>query len=194
MSTEQPYDFSEQLAMSQQATVNDRIARILLAEIPGAQKAVQASNRDDRKGTDWWVECGSGYRISVDAKVRKEDWAAKPCSCDDLALETWSDVERKVVGWTRDTSKRTDYILWFWLDTNRWCLMPFRLLCRVFTEFWQTWPNLHQTAQQDSVEDGNTWKSECVFVPRREVWLQIYIRFAGDRLNQRPLSDGHSDG
>ena len=41
------------------------------------------------------------------------------CS-QDIALETWSVIEKLKIGWTRDLNKRSDYVLWFWLDTKRW--------------------------------------------------------------------------
>jgi ribose-phosphate pyrophosphokinase len=54
-------------------------------------------------------------------KVRDEDWAFKPGrnAADDLALETWSVIEKQVIGWTRNQSKMTDYVLWFWRDRRR---------------------------------------------------------------------------
>jgi hypothetical protein len=80
---------------------------------------------------------------------------------DDLALETWSVIGQRV-GWTRDTGKTTDYVLWFWQDTGRFFLASFPALCTVFASHWEQWWTQYRTRQQDS----GGWRSECTFVPR----------------------------
>lgn len=92
---------------------------------------------------------------------------------DDLALETWSVVpdERNEgkVGWTRDSTKRTDYTLWFWQDTGRFFLVAFPPLCAVFWRYWTLWRDHYQTERQSSGD----WQSECVFVPRPVVVAKL---------------------
>lgn len=148
-----------------------------MVEIPGACKAFSAHEANDRNGTDWWVEHRSGRFLSIDCKVREVDWAATHPREDDLALETWSVVEKRVVGWTRNGNKRSDYILWLWMDTGRWCLVPFPMLCRVMELYWQRWVHYYKTRQQFT--KARNYHSECVFVPRREVWAKIYSAYAG---------------
>lgn len=161
--------------MSQGVAGSATVKDVLLNNIPGACNVYQASRSNDRNGTDWWVEHENGSHLSVDAKVRSVDWAAK--GQDDLALETWSVVEAKKIGWTRDIKKRTDYVLWLWTDTGRWCLVPFPMLCGVFSEYWKEWTGRYKTRQQYTPE-GN-YHSECVFVPRKELWATIYRRYSG---------------
>lgn len=164
------YSLSAQLQQSQHAGVE----RILLGAIPGAVAIHPAHHSNDRHGTDYWVEHTHGHHLSVDVKVRAKDWAA----ADDLALETWSVVERQKIGWTRDAMKRTDYVLWFWQDTGRWCLVPFAMLCAVFQEHWQAWVTSYPVYEQFTPEFGG-YHSQCVFVPRDVVWEAIYRRFGG---------------
>ena len=168
------FDFNEQLRMSHGVSANRDIARILCDNIPGSQQAQIAGVADDRNGTDWWVTLGNGNRLSVDCKVRSRDYA-RLTGEDDLALETWSVIGKKV-GWSRDPTKRTEYILWLWQDTGRWCLIPFPMLCNVFSRCWEEWRGRFKTRQQSS----GSWQSECVFVPRKTVWSEIYCRFGGD--------------
>ena len=85
--------------------------------------------------------------------------------------------EKRVVGWTRDAKKRTDYVLWFWQDTKRWCLIPFPMLCGVFSDKWQEWASMYKTRKQYT--PGRDYHSECVFVPRKEVWAAIYRKYSG---------------
>ena len=171
------YAFGERMAMSTGRAASSDIAAILLAEIPGAVNATIAAATNDRQGVDWWVEMSTARHLAVDCKVREVDWAASHPNEDDLALETYSVVERSIAGWTRDANKRCDYILWLWVDTRRFCLVPFPMLCRVFTTNWQAWRKKYKTRQQFT--PGRDYHSECVFVPRRELWAEIYRHFGG---------------
>lgn len=175
------YEFGEQLRMSQGIQGDKDIAAILMKHIPGAVRVKKANDQDDRNGTDYWVYHERGEPYSVDVKFRSEDYAAKPepFAADDLALETWSVIEKRVIGWTRNQSKMTDYVLWFWKDTGRWCLIPFAMLCAVFEERWEAWSREFRVATQYTQDVGRGWHSECVFVPRRLVWKTIYDRYAG---------------
>ena len=173
------YGFHEQLAMSNGVSANKNVGDILLGNIPGAVSVIRAHESNDRSGVDYWVEMGYGGFASVDTKIRKEDWAVK--GEDDLALETFSVVEKGIIGWTRNPEKRTDYILWFWKDTGRWCLLPFRMLCRVFEDNWESWLNEFGGERQYTPgrQGGNGYHSECVFVPRKIVWGEIYKHYGG---------------
>lgn len=137
------------------------VERILKARIPGCVKVEKANTQDDKNGTDYWAIRKGLPALSVDVKVRTEDWLAK-ANQDDLALETWSVVDR-TPGWTRNQNKRTDYILWYWQDTSRFVLVPFPPLCKAFQSYWREWSGKYKTRKQRT-EEG--WYSECVFVPR----------------------------
>lgn len=177
------FDFDERMAMSQGTATGADLREILLRHIPGAVNAIPAHSSNDRNGTDWWVEHCAGKFLSVDTKVREQDWAATHPDEDDLALESWSVVESNVPGWTRDKGKRTDYVLWLWIDTGRWCLVPFPMLCAVFAEHMDEWRSTYKTRRQCTVRrNGSSYHSECVFVPRAVLWLSIYRRYAGKLL------------
>ena len=187
------YGFQDRLAMSRGVSQTTDVADIILENVPGALQVHPAHKINDRHGTDYWVEHARGDHLSVDTKIREEDWAAKPApfTADDLALETWSVVEENIPGWTRDATKRTDYVLWFWQDTRRWCLIPFSLLCAVFRNNWAAWSHKYKTKQQTTTDMGRVYHSECVFVPRREVWASIYLRFSG--VPKPPIKQNESD-
>lgn len=171
------YGFAERMTMSAGKAASGDIAQILIAEIPGAVGATAASPVNDKQGVDWWVEMTTARHLAVDCKVRQEDWAAGHPDEDDLALETYSVVERDIPGWTRDGNKRCDYILWLWMDTRRFCLVPFPMLCRVFQRNWRDWRSKYKTCRQFTSDRG--YHSECVFVPRRELWAEIYRHYGG---------------
>lgn len=170
------YGFAERLQMSHGTSAGENIGEILCKQIPAALKVEKATEREDRCGTDWWVNIANGHRLSVDCKVRSKDYLESEGK-DDLALETWSVVEKKIVGWSRDAMKRTDYVMWFWQPTGRWCLVPFPMLCTVFAHKWQEWCGQFKTAQQFTT--GRNYHSEVVYVPRRTLWRAIYERYGG---------------
>ena len=167
------FNFRDQLVLSTGTTVNTAIGEILTDVIPGSLRAFRATQEEDRQGIDWWVETRSGERVGVDCKVRTKDLWPKQ---DDLALETWSVVEKKIVGWSLDTSKRTDYIFWIWTDTGRWCIVPFLLLVRAFKAKKDAWALVFPVARQST--EGR-YHSECIFVSRRELWAEIYRQAQG---------------
>lgn len=173
------YGFGNRMAMSQGVACNADVRSVLLAQIPGAVNVHAADVTNDKQGVDWWVELSTAKHLAVDAKVRAQDWASSHPNEDDVALETWSVVESAIVGWTRDSAKRCDYVLWLWKDTGRFCLVPFPMLCRVFGEHWRAWSKRYKTAQQFTSRGTGGYHSECVFVPRRELWASIYRQYGG---------------
>ena len=173
------YGFEERLNMSSGHAAVADVRSILIANIPGAVNVHSAATVNDKQGVDWWVETSTAKHLAVDAKVREQDWAAKNPNEDDLALETWSVVEKQIPGWTRDATKKCDYVLWLWQDTGRFCLVPFPMLCSVFSRKWQEWKRSHKTRTQFTPRSSGGYHSECVFVPRREVWAEIYRQYSG---------------
>jgi len=178
------YDFDTQMAMSNGVHEVASVESIILKHIPGSLSVKRAAAINDRSGTDYWIEM-QGRHLSVDAKVRYEDWWASHPKEDDLALETWSVVDKKI-GWTRDTNKQTDYVLWLWKDTKRFCLLPFPCLCAVFIANWEKWRNDcgFKVKEQFTHSYNGGWRSECVFVPRRLIWAEIYKRYSPDLITR----------
>jgi hypothetical protein len=157
------YEFQEQLQWSEGVVATeDDLLRVLRSRIPGCIERERAAASDDRQGTDYWAHRRHGLRpLSIDLKARSED-PIETRGADDVALETWSVTEHQKVGWTRDETKQTDYILWMWQPTKRFLLVPFPALCKCFQHYWQAWAKEYKCYTQDS----GGWHSECVFVPR----------------------------
>lgn len=55
--------------------------------------------------------------------------------------------------------------------------MPFPMLCSVMRDCWEVWATFRKVRRQYTKDRG--YHSECVFVPRREIWSEIYRRFSG---------------
>lgn len=173
--------FDEKLKESEGVSVSANAKEIIIGNIAGAVGVHKSHESNDRSGTDWWVECESGRHLSVDTKVRSFDFQLR--GQDDLALETWSVVEASKIGWTLDTTKRSDFILWLWTDTGRWCILPFPMLCKVFTQHREDWVSRFKVARQKTKEYGG-YHSECVFVPRRDIWAAMYTHYSGNGVKQ----------
>lgn len=185
------YSFQERMAMSTGIATSSRVGDILLANIPAAVAVERAQPADDRTGTDYWVFRGNGLRpLSVDLKTRKDDPIEKHWG-DDLALEVWSVKGTGKAGWTLDETKRADYILWFFIPTGRWVLIPFPFLLAVFRTNKDKWVSLYKTKPQTS--DNKKWESECVFVPRDEVWSEIYRMFGGSLIKPQAPENGRKE-
>ena len=157
----------------------------MLRHIPQALDVHKAHQENDRIGCDLFVQCRHGRHVTVDCKIRSKDFARQVAGKgneltwinDDYALEIWSVKEQQVVGWTRDPNKITDYVLWYWVDTQRIAMLPFSQLYQVFHNHWEQWSEQYGSHTQFT-PDGN-YHSECVFVPRHAVWKAIYLMFSG---------------
>lgn len=168
------YRFDDTMQMSKGVAESADVRGILCANIPGIVNVHPAHVTNDKNGTDWWAEHCCGKMLSVDAKIRSKDFGK-----NDLALETWSNMERHVPGWTLRDDKRTDYILWLWKDTRRWCLLPFPFLCAAFKKHKDFWIAQYGTSNQFTSDATPPFHSQCIFVPIREIWAAIYRMYAG---------------
>lgn len=161
------FSFRDELAASLGPAADAAIRRALLDEIPGIEALRRSSKSEDLQGIDWWVRIRDGREIAIDAKVRKTDYGMV-----DVALEVWSVREKSLLGWSLDPhGKRTDRVLWVWLDSGRHWLVDYRALCAVFAENLTAWVKRYRCVPQTT--DGSH-TSECVFVP------QVVIQAAMD--------------
>lgn len=136
------FDFQACMTMSEGVDAGADVRQIMTKNVSGVLNVFRAHKINDKSGIDWWAEHSSGKMIAIDLKVNRVEWKPHIKSGDKrtcLPLETWSNVERKNVGWTLQPEKKTDYVLWTFQDTGRWCLVPFLMLCRVFRDKKDEW-------------------------------------------------------
>lgn len=167
------YGFHERMLFSDgHAPDVEKMLDSLKGLVPGCVGITKATKSEDRSGVDYWCEMSNGDRLGVDVKVRARD-PIQAFGKDDLAIETYSVIESDIPGWSRDERKRTHYILWYFKDSGRFCLVPFVLLCKATQLKWREWKRLYKVDKQHT-PSFISWHSECVFVPRRVVWRAIY--------------------
>lgn len=154
--------FDGELEHSRHYAEHAMIRAKLAEKFPGALNIHPAHSVNDRRGTDWWVEC-NGHLLRCDVKVRRIDYL--PRGRDDVALEIWS-IDRRKVGWSRDPDKHTDFVMWFWVDTGRTFLAFFPALRNAFEKYLAEWQERFGSYRQESERNGRKWISVHIFVPR----------------------------
>lgn len=165
--------FGVKLGMSRGGAVGTVIDDFLLNNLPGAVRITESLPGEDRQGVDKWVELVSGKRVGIDVKIGREAFA----HYDTLPLETWSVMEKGIMGWTLDPNKWTDYVLWHWINTRKFVLVPFLMLQKVFSDNAEEWKQQYRVAQQYTPSISGGWHSECVFVPIGVVQRAMSERF-----------------
>ncbi len=171
------YSFQGKLVIATGVAASPEITEILRNNLPGIEQVEKAHVSDDKMGVDYWAYRKGLPPLGVDCKIRDIDPMQFKIPADDLALETWSVMGVKI-GWTADTKKRSDYILWFFRPTKRWVLLPFPMLQVVFVMNKEKWFKEYRHERQST--NNGQWESECIFVPRKIIWRALYERFGGE--------------
>ena len=167
------YSWDQQWQWSRSSTVDAAVRRKLMDLIPGATAVLSGSERDDKCGVDYWVRLRDNRWIGVDVKSRSRDY--RQDGKDDLALEIWSIEEAQKIGWTRDPNKQCRYVMWYWVDTGRVCLIDFLQLCAVFSQELDRWQREYPVHRQLTPDRG--YHSTCIIVPTKEIWMAVGKRF-----------------
>ena len=184
------HDFDAKLAESDNNRVRALVHTALQDRFGSNYLAIhKAALANDRHGADYLAEFRHGQTRLIEAKVRPEDWLPRGQEAD-LALETWADIDKQVVGWTRDTAKLSDYLVFVWLESGRSLLLDARLLRAWFCEYWETLRTKHGGKIIPSKRGCREWRSETIYVPHREVVAQLAYR---QGYVQKPLRLRYSD-
>ncbi len=155
---------------------------ILKKHIPNCHKIKKTSLAQDKKGVDYVVTLKGGAEILIDAKTRE-----KGCSRywnygePELALEIYSVVEQKKLGWTLSDATGVDYILYTFdkRDSDKYFLLPFQLLRKIFWLNGKKWVKKYGCKTQES----DSWHSCAVFVPASKVLAEIMNAMKGNAAN-----------
>lgn len=144
---------------------------ILKNKIIGCLSVEKTSIEIDKKGIDYIATLRNGATVKIDAKTRKKGCKAQwKTNEPELALEIWSVIGKKT-GWTLDEKKEVDLILYTFnkTDTLNFYILPFQQLRIAFSRNCNEWKTDYKPRKQNSCRKGNTWVSECMFVPAKVV-------------------------
>lgn len=111
------------------------VHKIIAENFVGAKKIrrVKPNTQDDIDGIDYYVDMDGGTK-RIDVKARDHDFGLA-----DVVLEIYSNVENQTPGWTLDTTKKTDIVIFVCVDTGYYHIFPYPQLQRVFSRYWQHW-------------------------------------------------------
>lgn len=133
----------------------------------------------DKLGIDYIAKLLGGVEIFVDVKTREKGasryWKyGEP----ELALEVYSVVESKKLGWTLSDQSKAHYILYTFdpADSKNFFMVPFQLLRKAFMQNGRAWVEEYGLKQQAS----DSWHSSAVFVPAGVVLDTIKILCEGN--------------
>lgn len=127
------HDFAASLALSHAQESAPWWDEVYGRAFPGHLSAV--SVRSDgwaqRAGIDRVVTMRSGKTVTIDEKVRSQDFG-------DIALERWSDRAKKVPGWIQK-DLACDFIAYAFIPSQRCYLFPFHNLRAAWRVEGRTW-------------------------------------------------------
>jgi hypothetical protein len=166
-------NFFNDLAMSDQPKVVDSIKLGCHEYWPELLNVHKAHVQNDKLGCDYWLEFPNCKQETLDVKVRKSDYSVHPSNPDDrtACLELLSNVDTGKVGWTLDADKRTDWVMFFYIDTGKAFFYNARQLRSAVAA------NLSylKLTGKPSVQSTGNYKSTSLFVSHRELGKVIYL-------------------
>jgi hypothetical protein len=156
------HDFRQSLALSHEYEDAPWWLEVYSRAFPGfhSMMSVRKDGWAQRGGIDRVVQLKSGKSVTVDEKVRAKDWG-------DIALERWSDREKKVPGWVQK-DLACDFIAYAFVPSQRCYLFPFLTLRRAWILEGKRWCDLaEQKAGGFSVvhAENRGYTTESIAVP-----------------------------
>lgn len=116
------HDFQQSLELSHEYEDAPWWVQVYSKAFPGfnSMMSVRKDGWAQRGGIDRVVQLSSGKSVTIDEKVRSKDW-------DDIALERWSDRDKRTPGWVQK-DLACDFIAYAFVPTQRCFLLPFLTL------------------------------------------------------------------
>lgn len=130
------HDFSLSLARSHEQANADWWPVVYRRAFPNfaGMHCVRQDGWAQRAGIDRVITLASGKTVTVDEKVRGKDWG-------DIALERWSDRERRVPGWVQK-DLACDFIAYAFIPSKRCFVLPFLPLRKAWLSEGRQWCEL----------------------------------------------------
>lgn len=164
------HDFARSLAASQEQEKAPWWREVYSRAFPGfsSMVSVRQDGWAQRGGIDRVITLQSGKTVTVDEKVRSKDW-------DDIALERWSDRERKVPGWVQK-DLACDFIAYAFVPSKRCYLLPFLTLRAAWILEGRRWCELAEEASggfRVMLADNGRYSTESIAVPTEILMASI---------------------
>ncbi len=124
---------------------DEKLHKIVIQELK-TKVITKSTLEQDKVGIDFWHD-----NFKVEYKVYHKDY-------DNVCLELFSNMYDKP-GWTLDYKKKTDYICFYWIDTERYLFLDYKKLRKLCRENYVEWRVRHKRII------NNEGRAECVIVP-----------------------------
>ena len=164
-----PHDFAESLAKSHAAEDWPVWETIYRRAFPGFVAMV--NHRQDgwhqRQGIDRSVTLANSKQILIDEKARWRN-AKTGKVYEDIALEYWSDEQRKVPGWVCK-SLLADYIAYAIVPLGRCYLLPVIQLQAAWAQHKDVWLRQYRSIRAENT----TWTTVSLAVPVAPLFAAI---------------------
>ncbi len=152
------HEFWERMEFSQGIDLQDSILDRLVEMTPGGLSIRKATPDEDRSGIDYWIDRENGVPIGVDVKNRDRHYSGDVCveicsvykgrTGPARAFDEWYDPDLcQSIGWTLDTSKKTDILVNTWRTSEpgrrKYWIVYFPHFQEVSLRNWKTWASQH---------------------------------------------------
>lgn len=156
------HDFRQSLALSHEHEDAEWWPVVYAKAFPGfvSMVSVRQDGWAQRGGIDRVITLKSGKTVTVDEKVRAQDW-------DDIALERWSDRDRRAPGWVQK-DLACDFIAYAFIPSQRCYLLPFLTLRRAWILEGKRWCELAEEGSggfRVVLAKNKTYTTESIAVP-----------------------------
>lgn len=156
------HSFATSLALSHEHEEAPWWAEIYARAFPGHLSAVSVRNDGwaQRGGIDRVVTLRSGKTVTIDEKVRLQEWP-------DIALERWSDRKRKTPGWVQK-DLACDFIAYAFVPSQKCYLLPFLTLRRAWVLEGRNWCDLAESDRggfRVVLAENDGYVTESIAVP-----------------------------
>ncbi len=162
-------DFNKDLARSQRPEVDVLVRLAIKKQFPEVLAIHPAHSKNDKLGIDYWLEFENGVNETLDVKVREEDYTLRG---DDrtACLELIANTNSGKPGWTVDPSKRTNWVMFFYVETKKAFTYHARELRSAVIAGLE---GLKEKGKAGHTRTGG-YLSEYLFVSHRELGAAIY--------------------
>jgi hypothetical protein len=168
-----PHTFDESLARSKEAGVLpfwNEAYRNAFPDLIGICRH-DADGFWQREGIDVSITLANTKQILIDEKVRFRNKLTGKIY-DDIALEVWSDRDRKLKGWLQK-SIRADYIAYAIAPLGICYLLPVLQLQQAWNKWGKEWISFYKTIGSRNYGPSRSWVTESVCMPAEHVFWAI---------------------
>ena len=166
-------DFHTDLAMSDNADIENAIKAECLSYFPEVLNIRKAHKENDKLGADYFLEFPNCKMESLDIKVRKDDYSLRG---DDrtACIELVANTTTRKKGWTLDPNKHTDWIMFYYIETGKSFLYNARLLRAAVTRYLPDLRKHGKPTVQKTQSGSGHYESDSLMVSHRELGAAIY--------------------